>query len=103
MDLKALGENLGLEKDEFVEIVEIFLETAYADVEKLAAANDAQDAKAASEAAHSLKGSAGNLGFMDIAGLSGKLESAARHNDISSIAEAIPELNAMLNLIKDAV
>lgn len=103
MDLKALGENLGLEEDEFIEIVEIFLDTAYADVQKLEDAYVSKDAQAASEAAHSLKGSAGNLGFMDIANLAAKLETEARKKIISNIQETIPLFNTMLGLIKDKI
>jgi len=103
MDLKALGENLGLEEDEFIEIVEIFLDTAYADVKKLEDAHVSKDVQAASEAAHSLKGSAGNLGFMDIANLAAKLETEARKKIISSIEEAIPLFDTMLAQIKDKV
>ena len=103
MDLKALGESLGLEESEFIEIVEIFLETAYMDVKKLEDAHRSQDPKAVSEAAHSLKGAAANLGFMEMASLSSKLEASAIKKDISGVPSAIPLLHGLLTQIKDTM
>lgn len=103
MDLKALGESLGLDEDEFIEIVEIFIESAEADIVKLRQALENQDCEAASTAAHSLKGSAGNLGFTEISELSASLENQARKNDIGDLAEAIPTLSELLNRIKKKI
>lgn len=100
MDLKALGESLGLEEDEFIEIVEIFLESADEDVVKLKEALASQNTVAASEAAHSLKGSAANLGFKDIASLAAQLENEARNNSVSGLQEALPTLGDMLDRIR---
>jgi histidine phosphotransfer protein HptB len=100
MDLKALGECLGLEEDEFIEIVEIFIESAETDIEKLHNALETNDCEAASSAAHSLKGSAGNLGFTEISELSASLENQARNNDIGNLPAAIPTLSHLLSEIK---
>lgn len=103
MDLKALGESLGLEEDEFIEIVEIFLESADEDVNRLKEALASRNAEAASEAAHSLKGSAANLGFKDIAALAAQLENEARNKSVSGITEALPRLDDMLGQIRALV
>ena len=100
MDLQALGESLGLEKDEFIEIVEIFLESAESDVKRLEDAIIAQNSSALSEAAHSLKGSAGNLGFMEISDLSASIEDKARQNKIEGLASSIPILASLINGIR---
>ncbi len=102
MDLKALGENLGLEEDEFLEIVEIFIDTADEDIEKLVAANVSKNIEAVSEAAHSLKGSAGNLGFSELSEISATLENGARNNSIENLSENLPLLTEKLNEIKAA-
>ncbi|MBU1169920.1 MAG: Hpt domain-containing protein [Proteobacteria bacterium] len=101
MNFKALGESLGLEEDEFIEIVEIFVETAVSDIKKLECALPSNDFAAVSDAAHSLKGSAGNLGFMDISRLSATIEDKARKNNITGLAPAIIELTALITGIKD--
>ena len=100
MDLKALGESLGLDEDEFIEIVEIFLESAATDIKRLEAAIIAKNSEALSEAAHSLKGSAGNLGFMEISKLSATIEDQARKDDISDLASSIPVLTSLIEGIK---
>lgn len=100
MDLKALGENLGLEEDEFIEIVEIFIETAVSDIQKLKEALASNNCEAASDAAHSLKGSAGNLGFMEVSKLSASIENQARKDNIQDLADALPVLTSMIDGIK---
>ena len=102
MDLKAVGERLGLEEDEFLEIVEIFIDTADEDIRKLEAANITKNCEAVSEAAHSLKGSAGNLGFMELSEISGKVESGARNNSIEGLSESLVAMNEKLDEIKMA-
>ena len=101
MDFKALGENLGLEEGEFIEIVEIFLDTAFLDIGKLNEAHRDQNCEVASDAAHSLKGSSGNLGFSEIASLSAAIEDKARNKDISGLDTIIPILTSLLNQIKE--
>lgn len=100
MNLKALGESLGLDEDEFIEIVEIFIDSALQDLKKLNDAFSSENYLAASEAAHSLKGSAANLGFMDIAGIASKLEKDAQKKNVSNIGDALPLLNHMLDQIR---
>lgn len=96
MNFKVLGESLGLEEDEFIEIVELFLETALDDVHKLEEALAAGDCAAAADAAHSLKGSSGNLGFMEISDLSATIENQTRNACMDSLPSAIPTLGAMI-------
>lgn len=103
MDLKALGESLGLDEDEFKEIVEIFIITADSDIKKLIDANKSKDCEAVSEAAHSLKGSAGNLGFKNLSELSASLENNARDNNIDGLESTLPLLTEKLNEIKNCI
>ena len=100
MDLKALGESLGLDEDEFIEIVEIFIKSAASDIKRLEDAFIAKNSEALSEAAHSLKGSAGNLGFTEISKLSATIEDQARKENISDLASSIPVLMSLLEGIK---
>ena len=102
MDLKAFGERLGLEEDEFLEIVEIFIDTADEDIQKLEAGNITKNCEAVSEAAHSLKGSAGNLGFEELSEISAQVEAGARNNNIEGLSERLPVFVEKLNEIKAA-
>ena len=100
MDLKELGENLGLELDEFVEIVELFVSTADSDIEKIRDALATNDSYKAQEAAHSLKGSAGNLGFMEISNIALEAEQKARENNLDGFSDMINEITAKLDEVK---
>ena len=66
MDFKKLAEDLGLEEDEFKEMADLFLEAGNADLDKLRLAIKEGNAQEIARAAHSIKGAAGNLGFMEI-------------------------------------
>ncbi len=101
MDLKELGENLGLELDEFVEIVELFVTTADSDIEKIRDAIKENDSFKAQEAAHSLKGSAGNLGFMEISNIAMEAEKKAREQDLNGFDGMVNEIILKLEDVKN--
>lgn len=103
MNLREMGELIGLEGDEFIEIVELFITTAASDIEKLKAAKSSRDATAAAEAAHSIKGSAGNLGFTEMAEISAELETSAHEQNMEPLDTAIPLLTQKLEEIKKAL
>ncbi len=94
MDIKAAAEGLGLEEDEFGEIVELFLDTAKSDIDKLKEGFESGDAEKAANAAHSLKGASGTLGFMEISEIAKKAEEDAKNNDIDKLGESVKKLNA---------
>lgn len=96
MDFKELGSNLGLDEDEFIELVELFATSAASDLDKLEEAYNNNDTDQAAEAAHSLKGSAGNLGFVELSQLSKEVEDNARKNNLNSPEETLSKLKEML-------
>ncbi|BCS97885.1 hypothetical protein DSLASN_35170 [Desulfoluna limicola] len=103
MDLKAIGEDLGLEEEEFLEIVELFLETAEMDIDRLKQALSGGDIHALNEAAHSLKGSAGNLGFTQIYILSKEIEKATRQNALAEIPPVLESIEKLKENIQAAL
>jgi len=78
MDFAQLAANLGLEEDEFIELVELLLSTAPNDLGNLRAALENDDVGAVAGAAHTIKGATGNLGFADLAAIAGEIEDQAR-------------------------
>ncbi len=66
MDLKKIAESLGLDEEEYGEMIDLFFESGGADLKKIEAAVAEGDAERGHEASHSLKGSAGSLGLMMI-------------------------------------
>ena len=89
MDVKGLAENLGLEEDEYLELVELFFETTESNLDKLKAGIDASDALQIIAAAHSIKGSSANLGLEEIAEVAKGVEENARQNSLEGAAEAV--------------
>lgn len=96
MDFKELGENLGLEEDEFMELVELLVDTGKVDVQKLRTAIEQGNADEARNAAHSLKGASGNLGFTDIFETARQCEEAARNNLMDDLPPLVKKIEDML-------
>jgi len=88
VDVKGLAENLGLEEDEYLELVELFLETTESNLDKLKAGIDASDAQQVVAAAHSIKGSSANLGLEEIAEIAKGVEEKARQDSLEEACEA---------------
>ena len=90
MNFKELAENLGMEEDEYLEIVELFVETGTSDLDKLQSAIEKRDKEEAANAAHSLKGASGNLGFTDFYDAAKMIEQKVR-SDSGSLEEITEE------------
>lgn len=100
MDFKKLSRNLGLDEEDFIELVELFSVTAPNDIGKLKTASETGDSQMALEAAHSLKGASGNLGFAEFASIAGEAEKRGRAGDTDNLAETVRLLNENLEKIK---
>jgi histidine phosphotransfer protein HptB len=102
VDFSKLASNLGLDEDEFRELVELFVETSNADINRLENAYHKKDHNEVSEAAHSLKGSSGNLGFMEFSAVAREAERSAAGN-LALHGQYIAELRQKLNAIHAAL
>lgn len=99
MNFKHLADQLGLDEEDFLELVELFIDTTKSDLAKIrqgVADNNPADAAAA---AHSIKGAAGNLGFESMAVLSQKMEMQAKAGSLEGFAEYIDDLQAQLDYL----
>jgi HPt (histidine-containing phosphotransfer) domain-containing protein len=103
MDFKELGANLGLDEDEFLELVELFLSSAASDIDKLQKAYEDMNINQAADAAHSLKGSSGNLGFTEFYEIAKEIEDGARKNNIDRLDTSLIELKGQLTHISDCL
>ena len=96
MDLTKLAEDLGFEQNEFMEIAELFVETAASDIDKLQSAFDERNVREVSEAAHSIKGASGSLGFQEIYEIAKMIEVRARESSLDGDQDALQSLNEKL-------
>jgi HPt (histidine-containing phosphotransfer) domain-containing protein len=94
MNFKKLAENLGLEEDEYLELVELFLETGKADFQKIESSLASRDADQVMRSAHTIKGAAGNLGFMEISDLAKLIEENAGNNTLEGLDQAVSSLRS---------
>jgi len=94
LDIAALNELKDMLGEALSEIVDSFLEGLDGEVEAIQQALGA-DAAAVRAAAHSLKGSAGNLGARILAALASHIEKAAVEGDLARCAVLAGDLPAV--------
>ncbi len=103
MNFSELAENVSLDEDEFLELVQLFVETSASDLERLQSAIDGRHAQQAVEAAHSLKGAAANLGFTEIYDLDRAMEEKARQSSLEGASEAFKAIRDRYDQIAEAL
>lgn len=96
MDFKNLASNLGIDEEDFMELVELFVTTSLGDIEKLKKSLAEKNCPDASAASHSIKGAAANMGFDDIADLSAKMEMQAKQDSLENFESYINDLERMV-------
>lgn len=94
MNFKELAENLGLEEDEYLELVELFLDTGKADFQKIESSLANSDADQVMRSAHTIKGAAGNLGFTEISDLAKLIEENAGNDTLEGLDQAVSALRS---------
>ena len=103
MNIKNMATNLGLDFEELHEILEIFVEATSSDLAKLESALSSRKVREVVEAAHSIKGAAGSLGFEDTQMLAKKIEMNARENILDGSLEDAGAIKKTLNVISEAL
>ncbi len=94
MNFKKLAENLGLEEDEYLELVELFLDTGRADFQKIESSLANRDADQVMRSAHTIKGAAGNLGFTEISDLAKLIEENAGNDTLEDLDQTVSALRS---------
>lgn len=78
------------------ELVQVFLDDAAVQLERLRAAVERADCGEAAEAAHRLKGAGGNVGAELVAEVCHELEAAGRGGSVESLATGLANLDREL-------
>ena len=92
MECKELADNLGLDEDECIELLELFVETTASNLNKLQSGLADGDSGQVSEAAHTIKGSSANLGLMEIAEAAKGIEERARQDSLEGAADVVESI-----------
>lgn len=99
MNLKELGESLGLDEEEYLEMIDLFFESGGADLKKIEAAVAEGDAARGYAASHSLKGSAGSLGLTMIYEKTIVVDDRLRRGDLRGVSEMVVSLRKEYDLL----
>jgi HPt (histidine-containing phosphotransfer) domain-containing protein len=102
MDFSELAGNLGLEEDEYLELIKLLIETSRADLEGIEASIREQDSDEVANRLHSIKGATGNLGLMEIYDLAKQGEQIARDNAMDQLSDIVQGLKTRLNSLAEA-
>ena len=94
MDIKELSESLGLEEEEYLEMLELFLESGGADLARIEQALADANARGIHEAAHSLKGSAGSLCLDPVFELATAIDDKSRKGELEGLDGLVRELRS---------
>jgi HPt (histidine-containing phosphotransfer) domain-containing protein len=100
MDFKALASNLGLEENEYFEMLDLFVEVSLSDLDRLEAGLKEAKSDEVLEAAHSIKGAAINLGLEEFSDIALTVEMKARDENLGGATEAARKIREMLDQLQ---
>ncbi|MPQ77219.1 Hpt domain-containing protein [Hydrogenovibrio sp. JE_KL2] len=89
--------------EDLKEILDVFLQTAPAELAAMQQAFSQQDEVGLRLHSHTLKGSAANVGATELSLQAKKVEDAAKANDLSSVSEDIQQLEESLPAVLQAL
>ena len=100
MNFQELADNLGLEVDEYRELIELFIDTGAADFQKIQEALAGCNSDQIMRSAHTIKGAAGNLGLMDVSATAKAIEDSASQNQLDHLTQAVQVLKVQFETIE---
>ena len=101
MNFEKLAGEIGFDKEDYLELIELFINTTPGDIAKLNTAINSGDFNAAEKAAHSIKGAASSLGLTEISNEAKKIEYAAKEDPGTIATLSADELEVILNRIRE--
>lgn len=99
MNFRQMADRIGFSEDEFMELVELFLESSLEELDHISAAAKEMDFSTMAMCAHSIRGAAINLGFEEIHALAKAIEGNARANELNGTIEAAEKIKDNLEQI----
>ena len=99
MDVNDLASRLGIDEEDFLELIELFIATSLADMEKIRKALEAGSSADAAAAAHSIKGASGNLGLDEMYNLAKDMEMQAKDGNLDGFEKMAADLEQQINAL----
>jgi HPt (histidine-containing phosphotransfer) domain-containing protein len=100
MDIDRLAGRIGLDAEEYLELLELFCDTAESELSSLLAFLEAGDAVGASSAVHSLKGAAGNMGLDKVATTLARIEKRLQTQVNGDVLRAITAVQEQVHRLR---
>lgn len=94
MNIKSLSDALGLEEEEFLELLVLFADTGQADLARMETGLSEGNADQVMRSAHTLKGASGNLGLTDISALAHVIEQHALNHRLEAAGRVFQDLKS---------
>lgn len=95
MNFSALAGQIGLEEDEYRELIKLFIDTGRPDVERIESDLAAGNAEQVARRAHTLCGAAGNLRIMALHEVAKRIELAASRDRLDTVADEMTALRGL--------
>ena len=99
MDIEALAAGLGLDTGDYIDLINLFVETGGKDLDRVQAALDQNDFQLGARAAHSLKGASASLGLTDINQSAIALEHKLLTGDLNGSRSEMQKLHDALGVL----
>ncbi len=103
LNVQRALENLGSDEELYAEVVEAFSQGMAAQLDQLRQACGQADATQLSAIAHSLKGSAGNIGAEATQQLATQIENLVREGDTARALSLVPQMETCLGQLRDSI
>ena len=103
MNFKELADKIGLDEEDYRELVELFLDTGRADYDQLKNAFADSDNEQVARSAHTISGASGNLGLMNVYDVAKRIELAANDKNLDAIGGDVETLQGLFDEINQFV
>lgn len=103
MNFKELADKIGLDEEDYRELVELFLETGQADCDRLKSAYADGNAEQVARSAHTISGASGNLGLMNVHAVAKRIELSAMDKNLDAVKGDVAAFQGLFDEIARSV
>ena len=103
MDFKALAKVIGLDEEEYLDCINLFIQVSKSDLNNLLSAIEEGCAEKVAAAAHSIRGASGNLGLVNLHETAKQIEEKGRQGILEGVVEPTHLLTEELKRLEEAV
>ena len=100
LDLEQIAQELDFDLEDVEMLIEVFLESAYENLDGLKAAIDSNNLQEIHHLGHAIKGSSANLTLMDISNIAKEIEQNAKEGNSIDYEKKYMELKTLIDGIE---